>query len=78
MKHLYPENISDPRLEKFKTTICDRCGRTMYRSTVSFFVLLEYICQVYGEQEIMVKDKLVEKGKNPAVYEGIGFMPEVL
>jgi len=78
MKHLFPEPISDPRLEEFKPTICDRCGRTMYRSTVSFFVLPEYICQVCGEQEIMIQIQLDIKGKNLEVYEGIGFVPEMI
>jgi len=77
MKHLFPEQISDRRLEKFKATICERCGRIMYRSTMSFFTF-ENICQVCNEQELMVRDKLVESGKNPAVYEGIGFVPEVI
>jgi len=44
---------------------------------MSFFTF-ENICQVCNEQELMVRDKLVESGKNPAVYEGIGFVPEVI
>jgi len=72
MKHLYPETLSNPRLPEFNYHLCNRCGRVIDRSTLSFFTD-EIICLVCSEIELEIKERL----ENPGIYEKIGFVPEV-
>jgi len=55
---------------------CDRCGAPLGAFTMSWFTE-ETICLDCSAKEDEIKKKLREAGKDPADYEGCGYVPEV-
>ena len=57
---------------------CQRCKKIIYREdewSVSWF-MNEEICTTCASVEDTIRTKLVRAGKNPADYEGCGYLPE--
>ncbi|MFW6008041.1 MAG: hypothetical protein ACOCP8_02140 [archaeon] len=62
--------------EFFNKKYCDRCGGKLKGRIMSWFKK-ETICMDCSKKEDKIKEKLKEKGENPADYEGCGYIPEV-
>ncbi len=68
--------IKNTRLPK-KPLWCQRCKKVIYRYDewkVSWFKN-EEICTKCASEEDIIRTRLVKAGKNPADYEGCGYLP---
>ena len=54
---------------------CDRCGGDLPARIMSWFTE-ETICTVCSEKEDALKQRLRETGRDPADFEGCGYVPD--
>ena len=60
----------------FSQSNCDRCGGDLVVRIMSWFTT-ETICMKCSEKENNIKKALKDAGKDPATYEGCGYIPKV-
>lgn len=60
----------------FRKEHCDRCGKKLDGRTMSWFNS-ETICLECSAEEDKIKQRLRERGRNPSVYEGCGYIPTI-
>ena len=60
----------------FKQQRCDRCGGSLRVRTMSWFTQ-ETICGDCGTKELKLRKELRERGQNPDLLEGCGYVPKL-
>jgi hypothetical protein len=65
-----------PRDDFFDASYCQRCGKDTGCFIMSWF-MYKRICLECQEVETALKAKLKEQGKDPADFEGCGYIPKI-
>ena len=60
----------------FRQKKCSRCPNTLFVRTMSWFNN-DTICMDCSKAEDEIKLKLRKQGKDPAKFEGCGFIPQI-